>query len=115
MSFVLEETLLRRPIGGRSVLRGQLEHLLLLGRKRNVEIQVMPTDREDHAGLAGPLTLLETERQRRMAYVEVQGVSRLITDRKRVREIEAQYGIIRAQALTPRESLGFIEKVLGEV
>ena len=33
-------------------MRGQLEHLLEVGELRNVEIQVMPTDREDHAGLA---------------------------------------------------------------
>jgi transcriptional regulator with XRE-family HTH domain len=115
LSFVLEETLLRRPIGGKDVLRGQLEHLLLIGRLPNVEIQVMPTDREEHAGLDGPLILLETEDQRRIAYVEAQGTSQLIVDRKTVREIEMRYGIIRAQALTPRESLDFIEKILGEL
>ncbi|WP_199850505.1 helix-turn-helix domain-containing protein [Streptomyces sp. CMB-StM0423] len=115
LSFVLEETVLRRPVGGRDVLRAQLEHLLEIGRRPNVEIQVMPTDRDEHAGLAGPLHLIETEDQRRIAYVEVQGTSQLIMDRKTVREIEVRYGIIRAQALTPRESLDFIEKVLGEL
>ncbi|WP_374985048.1 Scr1 family TA system antitoxin-like transcriptional regulator [Streptomyces fradiae] len=115
MSFVMEEAVLRRPIGGRSVLRGQLEHLMLMGEKRSVELQVMPLDREDHAGLSGPFTLMETMDGRRVAYVEVQSVSRLHIDRKPVREIEAQYGIIRAQALTPRESMAFIEKLLGEL
>ena len=47
MSFAIEVAVLRRPYGGKSVLRGQLEHLLLIGEKRNVEIQVMPLDRED--------------------------------------------------------------------
>lgn len=51
LSFVQEEVTLRRPVGGRMVLRGQLERLLEVGQLRNVEIQVMPTDREDHAGL----------------------------------------------------------------
>ena len=50
LSFVQEEVTLRRPIGGRMVLRRQLERLLELAQLRNVEIQVMPTDREDHAG-----------------------------------------------------------------
>ncbi|MFJ9086586.1 Scr1 family TA system antitoxin-like transcriptional regulator [Streptomyces sp. NPDC102384] len=40
--------------------------------------------------------------------------NRVITERKDVRILEARYGIIRAQALTPRESLAFIEKALGE-
>jgi hypothetical protein len=72
MSFVIEEAVLRRRIGGRVVLQGQLEQLLLIGQNRNVEIQVMPMDREDHAGLAGPFTLMETTSQQRFAYVEVQ-------------------------------------------
>jgi len=114
MSFVNEEAALRRPIGGAEVLRGQLEQILLIGQKRNVEIQVMPLAREDHAGLAGPFTLIETKSGQRIAYAEVQKSSRLYTERTPVRELEAQYGIIRAQALTPRESMAFVEKLLGE-
>ncbi|MFI1199847.1 helix-turn-helix domain-containing protein [Streptomyces sp. NPDC020883] len=114
ISFVIEEALLRRPLGGKAVMQGQLEQILLYGQRRNVEIQVMPTDREEHAGLGGAFTLIETSKGRRIAYVEAYKDSRLHTDRKKVREIEEQYGILRAQALTPRESLAFVEKLLGE-
>ncbi|OEU96559.1 helix-turn-helix domain-containing protein [Streptomyces oceani] len=114
VSFVIEEAVLRRPIGGWNVWRGQLEHLLLCGHRRNVEIQIMPMERSEHAGLAGPFTLIETQEGRRIAYVEVQRHSRLYTERKPVREFEEQYGILRAQALTPTESLDFAEKLLGE-
>ncbi|MFC7471327.1 helix-turn-helix domain-containing protein [Actinomadura keratinilytica] len=114
LSFVIEESVLTRPIGGREVMRGQLEQVLLHGQRRNVEIQVMPNEREEHSGLAGPFTLIETSEGRRIAYVEVQKHSRLYTDRETVREMEVQYGILRAQALTPRESLTFVEKLLGE-
>ncbi|MFJ3282926.1 helix-turn-helix domain-containing protein [Streptomyces halstedii] len=113
-SFVIDEAVLRRPIGGRGILRGQLEHILLMGQRRSVEIQVMPLDREENAGMAGPFTLIETKEGRRIAYAEVQNVSRLQTERDRVRALEAKYGIIRAQALTPRESLAYVEKLLGE-
>lgn len=114
LSFVQEEVTLRRPLGGRTVMRGQLERLLELGRLRNVEIQVMPTDREDHAGMGGQFRLLDTKDGPTVGHAEVLGFSRVITNREEVRTLEAQYGIIRAQALTPRESLAFIEKVLGE-
>ncbi|MFF7143068.1 helix-turn-helix domain-containing protein [Streptomyces nodosus] len=114
MSFVIEESALRRPIGGADVHRGQLEQILMIGQNRNVEIQVMPLHREDHAGLAGPFTLIETTTGRRIAYAEVQKSSYLYTERTPVRELEAQYGIIRAQALTPRESMAYIEGLLGE-
>ncbi|MFH8730523.1 helix-turn-helix domain-containing protein [Streptomyces sp. NPDC017964] len=114
MSFVIEEAVLHRPLGGEVVWRGQLEQFLLASEKRNVEIQVMPLSRLEHAGLAGPFTLMETRDGRRIAYTEVQGDSRVHTERGKVREIEAAYGSLRAQALTPAESLSLIEKLLGE-
>ncbi|MCT7353382.1 helix-turn-helix transcriptional regulator [Streptomyces sp. 15-116A] len=113
-SFVQEEVTLRRPLGGRMVMRKQLERLLEAGRRRNVEIQVLPTEREDHAGLAGALQLLRLKEGATVGHIEVQLISRLLSDPKEIQVLEIRYGIIRAQALTPRESLAFIEKVLGE-
>ncbi|MFE7609449.1 helix-turn-helix domain-containing protein [Streptomyces celluloflavus] len=113
-SFVQEEVTLRRPVGGRMVKRRQLERLLEVGQFRNVEIQVMPTDREDHAGLAGGFRLLKLRAGGTLGYTEVQHVTRLVSEPAQVQSLEIQYGIIRAQALTPRESLALIEKVLGE-
>ncbi|MET8948295.1 helix-turn-helix transcriptional regulator [Streptomyces sp. NPDC004542] len=113
-SFVQEEVTLRRPLGGRMVMRKQLERLLEVGQRRNVEIQVMPTDREDHAGLDGSLQLLRLKGGDTVAHNEVQLTSRLISLPKEIQIFEVRFGIIRAQALTPRESLAFIEKVLGE-
>jgi transcriptional regulator with XRE-family HTH domain len=114
ISFVIEEHLLRRPLGGQAVMRGQLEQILLYGQRRNVEIQVMPTAREVHAALEGPFSLIETKEGRRIAYVETYQYRRLYVDRQAVRELEEQYGILRAQALTPNESLALVEKLLGE-
>jgi transcriptional regulator with XRE-family HTH domain len=115
LSFVIDEHVLRRPLGGRDVWRGQLEQLLVYGHQRNVEMQVMPMGRDEHAGLAGPFTLIHSKNQRRMAYMEVQDVSALYAESKKVSPLEATYGVLRAQALTPRESLTFIEKLLGEL
>ncbi|MBO3678344.1 helix-turn-helix transcriptional regulator [Streptomyces sp. NEAU-YJ-81] len=115
LSFVVEEAVLQRPFGGKCVLRGQLEQLLLIGQKRHVEIQVMPTAREDNAGIDGPFILMTAKGGEQVAYLEGQGRSTLLTDREHVRTVAARYGIIRAQALTPRESSIFIEKLLGEL
>jgi len=114
LSFVIEEAVLLRPLGGAAVWRGQLEQLLLIEEKRNVEIQMMPLSRQEHAGLAGPFTLMEMKDGRRIAYAEVQGDSRVHTERQKVRELERTYGTLRAQAHTPAESRALIEKLLGE-
>ncbi|MFI9544193.1 helix-turn-helix transcriptional regulator [Streptomyces sp. NPDC052016] len=113
-SFVHDEATLRRRVGGRMVLRRQLERLLEIGRMRNVEIQVLPLDREDNASLGGPFTLLRLREGNTVVHNEVQRTSRLISDRQEIQILELRYGIIRAQALPPQESLTFIEKVLGE-
>ncbi|WP_326786008.1 helix-turn-helix domain-containing protein [Streptomyces sp. NBC_00151] len=115
LSFVIEEHVLRRPLGGREIWRGQLEQLLIYGHQRNVEMQVVTMERDEHAGLAGPFTLIHSKDERRMAYMEVQGLSALHTEPRKVSPLEATYGVLRAQALTPRESLTFIEKLLGEL
>lgn len=113
LTFVLEEVTLARPLGGRTVLRRQLERLLEVGQLRHVEIQVMPTDREDHAGMAGELRVLKLNDGSTIGYSEAQLTSRLITDPREVQILEMRYGMIRSQALTPRESLAFIEKLRG--
>ncbi|MGD9483735.1 helix-turn-helix transcriptional regulator [Streptomyces sp. TRM70308] len=113
-SFVQEEVTLRRPLGGRETQREQLTRLLEVGQLRNVEIQVMPTNREDHAGMGGPMRLLKLRDGSSLGQVEVHGYARSVSARTELQRLEIQYGIIRAQALTPRESLAFIEKLLGE-
>ncbi|WNO77260.1 helix-turn-helix transcriptional regulator [Streptomyces sp. AM8-1-1] len=114
LTFVQEEATLRRPTGGRMVLRRQLEHLLELGSLRHVEIQVMPTETEEHAGLGGSHQVLKLSDGTAVAHNEVQLTSRLITEPKEVQILEMRYGLIRAQALTPRLSRTFIEKLAGE-
>ncbi|MET9804992.1 helix-turn-helix domain-containing protein [Streptomyces halstedii] len=114
LSFVIDEAVLRRPIGGQAVLRAQLEQLLIVAKKQTVEIQIMPLRSEENAGMAGPFTLIETVEGRRITYVEVQTVSHVHTDRQRVRALEAKYGILRAQALTPQKSATYVEGLLGE-
>ncbi|MFG2175354.1 helix-turn-helix domain-containing protein [Streptomyces niveus] len=114
MSFVIEESVLRRPIGGWKVMRDTLEQVLLTGQSRNIEVQVMPIEREDHAALGGPFTLIDTHKGDRIAYAEVQSDSRLYTGQAKIRELEARYGILRSQALTPKESSALITELMGE-
>ncbi|MFC9624477.1 Scr1 family TA system antitoxin-like transcriptional regulator [Streptomyces sp. NPDC056930] len=113
-SYVLEEAVLERPIGGQAVHRQQLQRLLSAGRMRTVELQVMTTEREEHPSLDASFTLLTPKGRQEAAYTETYGHARLITDPEEVRVFSERYGIIRSRALTPTESLTLIEKMLGE-
>ncbi|MFF1285251.1 helix-turn-helix domain-containing protein [Streptomyces sp. NPDC058299] len=112
--FVLEEAVLRRPVGGTMVWRQQLEHLLEVGRLRNVTLQVMPTDTDAHPGLDGKIELLKFSDGKAVGRSDGAFNGRPIADPKQLRILELRYGTIRAQALPPRESQAFIEKLLGE-
>ena len=55
---VLDEAVLRRPIGGVEVLREQIEYLLDVSTLRNVRLQVMPFSSGGHAAAGGAFSIL---------------------------------------------------------
>ncbi|MFF5975365.1 helix-turn-helix domain-containing protein [Streptomyces sp. NPDC012769] len=55
---VLDEAALRRPYGDRSVMRGQLRHLIEVSEHPNITLQVMPFSFGGHAGESGAFTML---------------------------------------------------------
>ncbi|MEV6326204.1 helix-turn-helix transcriptional regulator [Streptomyces sp. NPDC051909] len=111
VSFVVEYSALTRPIGGAAVLKQQLHHILGIQQLRHVEIQVMPHDRETHAGLNGPLIILETAKRQQLAYVEGHRGGYFVSEQPDLADLIGKYGILRAQALTPEESARLIEQV----
>ncbi|MFJ9844682.1 Scr1 family TA system antitoxin-like transcriptional regulator [Kitasatospora sp. NPDC101155] len=115
ITWVIDESVLRRPLGGWDVHKEQLQHLLKIGQMRGPELQVMPLDRMNHAGMGGSFALLTPPGGRpQIGYAAAQHVNRLITDPAEVRNMAARYSSIRAQALGLKESLALIEAILGE-
>ncbi|WP_031478826.1 helix-turn-helix domain-containing protein [Streptomyces bicolor] len=115
ISYVLEEAVLTRPLGGTATLKEQLHHVLAIGELRHVEIQVMPHNRHDHAGLAGRMSLLETADRHQLAYVEGHRGGYFVSEQPDVGDLFGKYGILRAQALSPEESAKLIEKVAQDL
>ncbi|MBG0853199.1 helix-turn-helix domain-containing protein [Streptomyces spinoverrucosus] len=114
LHFVLEEAPVRRQVGGTMVWRQQLEHLLEVGRLNNVTLQVMPTNTDAHPGVDGKIELLKFPDGTAVGRSDGAFNGRAIADPRQLRILELRYGTIRAQALPPRESLAFIENLLGE-
>ncbi|GAA2072679.1 helix-turn-helix domain-containing protein [Actinomadura alba] len=55
---IIDEAVLRRPLGGSGVMRAQLGHLADMSSLPNVTFQVVPFDRGGHAAAGGPFTIL---------------------------------------------------------
>ncbi|MER6332470.1 helix-turn-helix domain-containing protein [Streptomyces sp. NPDC001034] len=115
LGFVLEESTLRRSVGGTMVRRQQFERLLEAGRLNNVTLQVMPLDSPPHPGMSGRIELLKFEDGTAVGRADGAFNGRPVSNLKELRVLELRYGTIRAQALPPGESLTLIEQLLGEV
>ncbi|MFD7629706.1 helix-turn-helix domain-containing protein [Streptomyces sp. NPDC059851] len=114
ISVVQEEATLKRRIGGKMVWRRQLEHIAEVAQMRNVAFQVMPLEIEAHAGMDGGIEVLKFPDGSAVGRSDGAFNGRPVSGPRQLRILELRYGMIRAQALTPRESLAFIEQVLGE-
>jgi hypothetical protein len=97
-SFVIEESVLHRPLGGREVQQGQLRNLLHVAELRDTEVQVMPMRCEEHPDLEGPFVLMTPKGKPQVAYMESHGHPRIIADAEQMRLMAARYGSIRSPA-----------------
>ncbi|CAL9423124.1 helix-turn-helix domain-containing protein [Streptomyces sp. NPDC050585] len=112
-SFIIEQHLIERGLGGQVVTQNLIDHLLRCAQLRNVELLIMPTRRVEHAGLNGPLHLAETPSREWIGYVESHEASLLYTDRNEVGTLLQRYGRMRGQALDSEASMSLLERMRG--
>ncbi|WP_205328342.1 helix-turn-helix transcriptional regulator [Glycomyces sp. YM15] len=114
LAAVLEEHVLRRPIGGPKVMREQLEHLLEVGERSSVELRIMSTDHGPHSGHLGSFTLFEMPYElSSVAYVESLGGG-LYIESPRVERFHRAWEDLWKGALTPSRSNALIKAILKE-
>ena len=114
---ILDEAVIRRPVGGRQVMRGQLDRLLDIALRPGITLQVLPFDCGAHAGHGGPFSILEfpNRTDSEVAYVEsVAGNLYLEKDREVRARVEA-FDRLRAAALAPAASVELIAQAAQEL
>jgi transcriptional regulator with XRE-family HTH domain len=57
--FIMDESAVRRQVGGRGVMRRQLHHLIEMASRPHVVIEVVPFSVGVHFGIMGSFTLIE--------------------------------------------------------
>jgi transcriptional regulator with XRE-family HTH domain len=112
-TFIIEQAVLERRVGGASVTRVVIDHLLSVGKRTNVEIQIMPLRQEDHCGVDGQLYLAETPGHQWFGYTEGHRSSSLITAPGEVSVLHQRYGKLRSQALDRRATVSLLERMRG--
>ncbi|WP_189263466.1 helix-turn-helix domain-containing protein [Streptomyces fuscichromogenes] len=111
---VLDEAVLRRPVGDPAVMREQLGRLVKTRTERHITVQVLPFDQGAHDVMGGSLTVLTMPDGSETAYTEGAHYGQLIEDPDEVRSFSLTYDRLRAAALPPLMSLDMIRSVLED-
>ncbi|MDT5041900.1 MAG: hypothetical protein QOE51_2885 [Actinoplanes sp.] len=114
---VIDEAVLRRPIGGVEVMRKQIEALIDASRLSNVRLQIIPFNAGGHAAAGGPFAILRFPEAELpdVVYVE-QLTSAIYLDK---RDDVDHYAIamerVCIDAGPPSHTPDILEKLLNEV
>lgn len=116
---VLDEAVLRRQVGGAEVLREQLERLVKLAERPNIDLQVLPAAAGAHAGSEGAFTLLtfppELAGDPGVVYVETRVRGIYYEDPAEIQLYRQALTRLQVQALTPEESPTMIQRIAEEL
>ncbi|MER8185721.1 Scr1 family TA system antitoxin-like transcriptional regulator [Kitasatospora sp. NPDC094015] len=109
---VLDESVIRRLVGGRKVMYEQLQHLLALARRPNIVIQVAPYELGERAPDDSALTLLTLPGGSRWIYSESLDKGHFVSEPTRVSKYSKSYDRLRADALSAQDSVRLIRRVM---
>lgn len=113
---VIDEAALRRPIGGRQVMRTQLEHLVTAAALPNITLQVMPFRLGGHAAEGGAFSILRFPEEDLPDVVYIEQLTRALylDARADVDHYARAMEQLCVQAADPNASTDIIAKVLAE-
>jgi transcriptional regulator with XRE-family HTH domain len=115
VQLIVDETVLRRPVGESSMLRAQLRHLLALGERPKVSFQVVPFAVGAYPGLEGPLVLLEFANEPTLAYAETRAASSFLEEEEHIDGVKVAWRGLRAKALSPEDSVRLIASAIDKL
>ncbi|MCO5968858.1 helix-turn-helix domain-containing protein [Actinoallomurus soli] len=108
---VIDEAVLRRPIGGPQVMRAQLERLAEVARLPGVTLQLIPFAIGAHPGAGrGPFTILQfpEEADRDAVYVDNFAGELYVEERAEVSAFHEGFRHLVGVALSPADTMTFI-------
>jgi hypothetical protein len=113
---VVDEGVLRRPIGGPEVMRAQLRHIAAKAELSDVTLHVLPTAAGAHTGMSGAFVLLRFEDpdEPELAYLESVGGERYLEKAAEVNACRVVFDDLRSKALSPADSAAFALRLAEE-
>lgn len=111
---IIDEAVLRRPMGGAEAMAAQLRHIIEVARKPHVDVRVLPFASGGHTGLDGIYVLLEFAVERPIVYLEHKRSSMFIDESEDVSVYQTATDTLVATALGPADSAEFLASVADD-
>lgn len=114
---IIDETALRRPVGGSDVMRTQLQHLVAQTELPTVRLQVVPISLGVHAGMNGHFSILRfgDSDEPDLAYMENGVGSTRVHKKSEVDKYRDIFNQLQEQALDPARSRKLIEALADDL
>jgi len=115
--FMLDEAVIRRLVGGSSVMRNQLRRLIEVADKPNVTVEVIPFSAGLHPGMNGPFEIIEfaDPSDSDIVYLESPRGDIVSDDPEETLKYREAFEGLSKAALGPRDSLARIAKIADEM
>lgn len=115
-SVILSESALRRRVGDAAIMRAQLQHLIDVAQRPNVELQVLPFDAETFGPAPYGFIVLRfgTDTTSEVIYVETYTDADYLDRPEDVRAYTRLWSRLQATGLGPVESRRLIKRILDE-
>jgi DNA-binding XRE family transcriptional regulator len=114
---VIDEAALRRPVGGREVMVGQLERLLEAAKLPNVTLQILPFAAGAHSAMVGTFSVLRFADRELPDVVYLEHLTSALYLDKRD-EVERYLRVMERlclEAEPPAKTVEFLHRILGEL
>ncbi|MBB4906815.1 helix-turn-helix domain-containing protein [Actinophytocola algeriensis] len=114
LSVIIDESALRREVGGPDVMQTQLRQLIEMAELPSVSLQVLPL--KMHSALDGGFTLLSFHDRDEpdLLYVEYATGSLHIEEEGEVRACRLKFDRLGVEALSPDDSIALIKRISQE-
>ncbi|KJS55399.1 hypothetical protein VM98_13240 [Streptomyces rubellomurinus subsp. indigoferus] len=112
---VIDESSIRRPVGGPATMRAQLDHLAEMASRPHVIFQVAPFGAAEHVPFRAFVTLLTFADRSVVGYTESADHGFVVREDQTVRAWERDYDRLQVEALTRAATLDLIHKARKEL
>jgi transcriptional regulator with XRE-family HTH domain len=115
--FVLDESVIHRPVGGPAVMSRQLQNLVATAELPNVTIRVIPFAAGLHLGMKGPFVVVQFDDapDETIVFLEGQRGDFISDDPREAENFLEAFKRITAASLSPSDSTGLLLKAAGEM